>query len=331
MIMNVTEQAAETMRALALDEALKDRVAADPALRELAWRVAERYVGGRTIDEALGRAALLNAEGSAATIDYMGESCRDAGLATAETEVFLDLSRQAAARGVNCSVSLDLSHIGSVVDRELGLANATRLAEATAAAGQEMMISMEGSDRTDLVLWTHERLCERFGHVGVTIQARLHRTAEDLPRLLRRPGRIRLVKGSYLEPESVAYPRGSRELRAAFLACATRLLDDGHLCSIATHDPDLLTELQPHMRPGTGAYEVETLLGLDAGRLAAMRDRGHPTRQYIVFGTQWWLYVCNRVAEDPLRLLQALIDATRAGSELTSGGLACGAVTTAEP
>ncbi|MCA2221495.1 proline dehydrogenase family protein [Nonomuraea aurantiaca] len=309
--MIVMEQAAQTMRALALDEDLKDRVAADPALRELAWRVAERYIGGQTVGEALARTALLNAEGSAVTLDYMGESCRDADLATAETEVFLDLSRQAAARGVNCSVSLDLSHIGSVVDRELGLANATRLAEATAAAGQEMMISMEGTDRTDLILWTHERLCGRFDHVGVTIQARLHRTDEDLPRLLTRPGRIRLVKGSYLEPESIAHPRDSRELRAAYLAYATRLLDSGHLCSIATHDLDLLDELQPHMRQDSGAYEVEMLLGLGIDQLRTMRDRGHPVREYVVFGTQWWLYVCNRIAENPARLFQALVDATQ--------------------
>ncbi|MEU7828198.1 MULTISPECIES: proline dehydrogenase family protein [unclassified Nonomuraea] len=309
--MIVMEQAAQTMRALALDEDLKDRVAADPALRELAWRVAERYVGGQTVGEALARAALLNAEGSAVTLDYMGESCRDADLATAETEVFLDLSRQAAARGVNCSVSLDLSHIGSVVDRELGLANATRLAEATAAAGQEMMISMEGTDRTDLILWTHERLCGRFDHVGVTIQARLHRTDEDLPRLLTRPGRIRLVKGAYLEPESIAHHRDSRELPAVYLAYATRLLDSGHLCSIATHDLDLLDELQPHMRQDSGAYEVEMLLGLGIDQLRTMRDRGHPVREYVVFGTQWWLYVCNRIAENPARLFQALVDATQ--------------------
>jgi proline dehydrogenase len=313
MTMTVMEQAAQAMRALALDESLKGQVAADPPLRALAWRVAERYVGGQSISEALTRAALVNAEGRPVTLDYMGESCRDAGLATAATEVFLDLSRQAAARGTNCSVSLDLSHIGSVVDRELGLANATRLAEATAAAGQEMMISAEGSDRTDLILWTHERLCERFDHVGITVQARLHRTAEDLAHLLRRPGRIRLAKGSFFEPESIAYPRDSPELRAAYLAYATLLLDSGHLCSIATHDLDLLDELQPHMRRDSGTYEVEILLGLGGDQLPTMRDRGHPVREYIVFGTEWWLYVWSRIAEDPLRLFQALVDATRHG------------------
>ncbi|MEV4009846.1 proline dehydrogenase family protein [Nonomuraea angiospora] len=306
--MTVMEQAAQSLRALALDEGLKDRIAADPTLRGLAWRVAERYVGGRTAAEALDRAALINAQGQAATIDYMGESCRDAERATAETEVFVDLSRQMAERGLDCSISLDLSHIGSVVDRDLGLANATRLAEVTASAGQEMMISMEGSDRTDLILWTHERLCERFEHVGVTVQARLHRTDGDLARLLDLPGRIRLVKGSYLEPESIAHPRGHRKLRAAYFAQAALLLGSGHPCSIATHDADLLEEL--HELGGSGRHEYEMLLGLDAGLLATMRARGHRVREYVVFGEEWWLYVCNRIAEDPARLFQALVDAT---------------------
>jgi proline dehydrogenase len=309
MIMTLLDQAADTMRALALDEDLKERVASDPALRSLAWRVAERYVGGRTAAEALDRVARINARGQAATIDYMGESCRDAARATAETEVFAELAREVAARRLNCSISLDLSHIGSVVDPDLGLRNATRLAAATAAAGQEMMISMEGSGRTDLILWTHERLCERFDHVGVTVQARLHRTADDLPALLGRSGRIRLVKGSYLEPETIAHPRGSAALRTAFLDQATTLLDSGHPCSIATHDADLIGELTARLPAGARHYEFEMLLGLGTERLRAAQDGGHPVREYVVFGTEWWLYVCNRIAEDPARLFQALLDA----------------------
>ncbi|MEV0421126.1 hypothetical protein [Streptosporangium canum] len=176
------ELAAETLRALALDEALKWRIAADPALLPVARRVAGRYIGGETPQEALGRVREINARGQAASVEYMGESCRDAARAVAETEVFVALAGQVAEQGLNCSISLDLSHIGSVVDAELGLANAVRVAEA-AAAGQEMMISMEGSDRTDLILWTHGRLCERFDHVGITVQARLHRIAEDPSRL----------------------------------------------------------------------------------------------------------------------------------------------------
>ncbi|ACZ86271.1 proline dehydrogenase family protein [Streptosporangium roseum] len=311
------ELAAETLRALALDEALKWRIAADPVLLPIARRVAGRYIGGETPQEALGRVREINARGQAASVEYAGESCRDAARAVAETEVFVALAGQVAEQGLNCSISLDLSHIGSVVDAELGLANAVRVAEAAAGAGQEMMISMEGSDRTDLILWTHGRLCERFDHVGITVQARLHRTAEDLPRLLERPGRIRLVKGAFLEPESVAYPRGGADLRTAYLRYARALLDSGHACSIATHDQDILDELHNHLagaRREAERFEFETLLGLGPEQLRSAQSRGYPVREYVIFGTEWWLYVCNRIAEDPSRLFQALADAVPAGA-----------------
>ena len=103
---------------------------------------------------------------------------------------------------------------------ELGYRNAVRLAEATAEAGSELIISAEGSGRTDLVLDTHARLCRSFDHVGITLQARLHRTPGDLAALLQRPGRVRLVKGAFLEPESVAFRATAPALRDAYLSLA---------------------------------------------------------------------------------------------------------------
>jgi proline dehydrogenase len=207
-------------------------------------------------------------------------------------------------------VSLDLSHVGLAVDQELAYDNASRIAEATAESGREMVISAEGSDRTDAVLDVHERLCERFEHVGITVQARLHRTSSDLPLLLERPGRIRLVKGAFLEPEDTAWPREAPELAAAYLRYAELLADSGHLCSFATHDWDLIERIDRYLGdPGEAPWEFETLLGLGLDRLDAMAKHGHPTREYIVFGTEWWLYVCNRLAEDPQRLLHAIVDA----------------------
>lgn len=302
-------QAAQILRALALDEELKWRIPGDPVLGPVARKVARRYVAGETLPDALDRARQVLAAGHRANVEYMGESCRDPRRATEETDVFL-----AAARLLppGCSISLDLSHIGLAVDAELALANAARIAEACADTGREMMISAEGSDRTDAVLALHGRLCERFDQVGVTVQARLHRTADDLPELLARPGRIRLVKGAFLEPEAVALPRESPALAAAYLAYARQLADSGHPCSFATHDRDLIDRIEHHLG-GAGRdgapWEFETLLGLGPEILDTMGERGHPTREYIVFGTEWWLYVCNRLAEDPRRLLQALVDA----------------------
>ncbi|MGA5823343.1 proline dehydrogenase family protein [Kitasatospora sp. NPDC094028] len=306
---DLTARTAQVLRTLALDEELKWRIPGDPVLGPLARKVARRYVAGETLPDALDRARQILAAGHRVSVEYMGESCRDPQRAVEETDTFL-----AAARLLppGCSISLDLSHVGLAVDAELALANASRIARATAATGREMMISAEGSDRTDAALAVHRALCARFDHVGITVQARLHRTADDLPELLTRPGRIRLVKGAFLEPESIAHRREAPALAAAYLTYAEQLADSGHLCSFATHDRELIDRIDRHLggrNRGGAPWEFETLLGLGPDRLDAMAERGHPTREYVVFGTEWWLYVCNRLAEDPQRLLRALVDA----------------------
>ncbi|MET8150192.1 proline dehydrogenase family protein [Actinoplanes sp. NPDC049668] len=307
-MINDPRQAAQVLRTIALDEELKARIPADPVLGPLARKVARRYVAGESLAEALPRVADVLGQGHRANAEYMGESCRDPELAGRETDVFVDLARRLPP---GCSVSLDLSHIGLAISADLALENGTRIAEATAATGREMIISAEGSDRTDAVLAVHRRLCERFGHVGVTVQARLHRTQEDLAGLLTLPGRIRLVKGAFLEPETIAYAREDEGLADAYLRYAQQLADSAHLCSFATHDWDLVHALDALLGAPSAAapWEFETLFGLGPDRLAAMAERGHPTREYVVFGTEWWLYVCNRLAEDPNRLFQALVDA----------------------
>jgi proline dehydrogenase len=315
----LADRAAAVLRTLALDEQLKSVVSQDGALGPVARRVARRYVAGETLDEAVSFVRAINAAGHRATADYMGESCRDPVMADAETDVMVALSDRLAHEGLDCSVSLDLSHIGLIIDDAQCLRNATKLAEATQRNGQEMIISMEGADRTDAILRHHGLLCERFTHVGVTVQARLHRTEQDLATLLARPGRIRLVKGAYPFADDVAHARGSAELHRAYLKHAETLLKSGHLCSIASHDRAIHQEIQAAFLPSapasTGtcpAYEFETLMGIGRELLDGLRQAGLPTREYVVFGHEWWLYTCNRLAEDPTRVWQALIDAVEA-------------------
>lgn len=311
----LADRAAAVLRTLALDEQLKSVVSRDCALGPVARRVARRYVAGETLDEAVSFVRQINAAGHRATADYMGESCRDPVMADAETDLMVALSDRLAHEGLDCSVSLDLSHIGLIIDDAQCLRNATRLAEATERNGQEMIISMEGYDRTDAILKHHGLLCERFKHVGITIQARLHRTERDLAMLLARPGRIRLVKGAYPFPDDAAHPRGSAELHRAYLNHAKALLESGHLCSIASHDRALHKEIRALLPslPVTDqppAYEFETLMGIGRELLDGLRAEAKlPTREYVVFGHEWWLYTCNRLAEDPTRVWQALIDA----------------------
>jgi proline dehydrogenase len=200
--------------------------------------------------------------------------------------------------------------VGSVVDRDLGYRDAREIAEASAPLGTAMMISAEGSDRTDLVLDLYEALAAEYPHVGITLQARLHRTPEDLERVLALPGTVRLVKGSFLETDLVAWRRGSPELTGAYLALAGRLVAAGHPVMFATHDEALADALiaahgDALREPGA---EFEMLMGLGTDLLDRLHGEGYRTREYVIFGGGWWLYVLNRIAEQPERVLTALAD-----------------------
>ncbi len=213
--MQNTAKVADSLRKLALNEDAKAYVMAHPELSAVAKRIAQRYVAGEELRQAIKAAEAVIGRGYSATIDFMGESTRTKEEAQAATDEFLKLTEAIKTKKLHCSVSLDLSHIGSLVSVGLGAENARKLAVATDKAGIEMMISMEGSDRIDDILAIHKTLSSEFQHVGITIQARLHRTRKDLQELLKRPGRIRLVKGAYGTPLDIAYSRDTDELHNA--------------------------------------------------------------------------------------------------------------------
>lgn len=311
--LNMMAQVADSLRALALNEQVKERFCNDPELRPYMRRVAARYVAGQTVADAVRHLRALAARGHAGSAEYVGESCRDEGKANADTEVFLELVAALGQANLPCSVSLDLSHIGSLVDPELGYRNARRIASAAASAGREVMISMEGADRADNIYATYQRLHAEAGlsNVGITLPAKLHRSAQDLPRLMEVPGRIRLVKGAFLESPAIAWDRSSPELAAAYRRFAQTLLAGGHPCSLATHDAQLQNDLAGFILqqelPQRQA-EFETLFGLGADGLDALRRRGFQTREYAIFGQEYFLYVLNRIAEEPGRVFQAVVD-----------------------
>jgi proline dehydrogenase len=309
----LVDRAADGLRRLALNEEAKARFCNDPLLRPFMHRVAKRYVAGQSIEDVLERVREINERGHAASADYIGESCRDETRANAETEVFLDLINALKEKDLNCSISLDLSHIGSLVASELGYRNANRIASAAADAGREVMILMEGSDRADNIYATYARLHTEAGrsNVGITVPAKLHRTVSDLPELMSYPGRIRLVKGAFFESEQVAFGRNSPGLAAGYRRCATELLTAGHKCSIATHDRTIqadLTRLITQRGIEPDHYEFESLIGLGTEQIDGLRRSGFPTGEYAVFGEEYFLYVLNRIAEEPIRVYQALVD-----------------------
>jgi len=319
----LVDQAATALRALALDERAKERFCNDPLLRPYMHKVSQRYVAGRTVAEALQRVEHIIAQGHAASAEYMGESVRDEGFAMAETEVFMELTRAIGQRNLNCSVSFDLSHVGLTVDKELGYRNARRIALAAAEINREVMISMEAADRADDIYAIYARLHKEDGlhNVGITVPAKRHRTDQDLPSLMKIPGRIRLVKGAFLESEEISYHRNSPELAEAYRRHARELLLSGHKCSIATHDRGIQQDLSALIleeRIDPRWFEFESLIGLGTEQIAELHARGFPTREYAVFGDEHFLYVLNRIAEEPVRVYQAIIDVMSPDQAATS-------------
>lgn len=294
---------AAVLRRLALDESTKSFVMNSERLYPPMLRAALRYIGGETLDECLVVTADTNLRGHAVSIDFMGESTRTRTEATAATAEFLKVADAIRIGRYDASLSLDLSHIGLLVSADFCFDNALAIAQAAAAAGTELMISAEGSDRTDDVLAMHGRLCERSANVGVTLQAYLQRTPHDLDAIIARPGRIRVVKGAFDADPALVMPRGP-ELDSAFLALIRTLDHARRPFSIATHDPVMIDRARPHMDEGAGEFEM--LRGVESDQLNALHDTGYRTREYLPYGKEWFLYLCNRIAESPPTLFDAI-------------------------
>ena len=311
--MNSMVEASETLRRWALDEHLKSVVMQDPELAPMARRAAQRYIAGEQISDALETARHAASRGHRVSLEYAGESVRNQSVAGAETEVFVELSETLARTGTAATVSADLSHLGLLVDPQLAVQNARRIITAL-PSGTTFMISAEGSDRTEAVLEVYEKLARSGLDVGITLQARLHRSLADLDRLLLLPGRIRLVKGAFLEPETVALRREDPQLPQRYLRMASAIGATDRPLTLATHDEQLLRQALQLVGTTARELEIEMLMGLGPQLLDNLRLEGFTTREDAIFGDHWWLYVLNRMAEKPERIYDLIVDLGRTAS-----------------
>lgn len=304
------QDAAQALRLIARNETVKTYIQRERPVHDALLGAARRFIGGEHLDSCLDIAREINAKCHAVTIDFMGESTRDAGTARGAAVEFQRVVHEIETRGLSASISLDLSHLGLAIDPELAFELTSSLASLAANANLKMMISAEGSERTDAVLAMYERLAERFPNVGITLQTYLLRTAEDLRRVLPLTGRIRIVKGAFDEPPGIAMPRGDT-LDARYLSFVEQVIASGRPVSIATHDPVLLDRVVSGVPAGTPGVEVEMLYGVQPERLEFMRTRGFSTRTYLPYGTEWFLYVAHRLAEYPPNMYRAISDIVR--------------------
>jgi len=263
---------------------------------------ARRFIAGETIEEAVAAVADLPGKGLRLTLDYLGESVASADAAAAAAGEYVGIIDKIVASGIERNISLKLTQLGLDVDRATAVDNMRRILEPADANGFFVRIDMENSPYTDATLSILETLRQQ-GHtsIGTVIQTCLKRSEADIRRLNGLGVRVRLVKGAYREPATVAYQKKS-EVDAAFVDLMHLLMDEGTYPAIATHDPVMIEAAKAYAK-GKGyandRFEFQMLYGIRRDLQNALVAQGYHVRVYVPFGKQWYPYFMRRLGERP--------------------------------
>lgn len=283
----------------------------------IAKRFASRFVAGETITTAVAAARDLEARGITSTLDLLGESVRQVADADQARDTYIAILREMREAGVEVNASLKLTQMGFDVDEARCEANLRQILAVAREVGGFVRIDMESSEYTQRTLDLHRRLAEAFGqHTGVVIQAALRRSPADVEALIASATRVRLCKGAYLEPASVALP-DKRDVDAQYVRMMERLLVDGHYPGIATHDEAILTHARQFVTErgiGRDRFEFQMLYGVRRDLQDALVQDGWRVRVYVPFGTQWYPYLMRRLAERPANIAFILGNLVREGT-----------------
>jgi len=272
----------------------------------VARKFASRFVAGETIETGVQAAVDLAAKGITSSLDLLGESVTLESEAVAARDQYLQMLDRMAAARVEVNVSVKLTQMGLDIGEELCADNMLRILDKAKALGGFVRLDMEGSDYTQRTLdFFRNRLFERYGaHCGVVIQSMLRRSERDIEDMIALRARVRLCKGAYLEPPSVAFP-GKADVDRSYVKLMQRLLAAGNYPGLATHDQAIIgqaREFAGRERIGTDRYEFQMLYGVRRDLQTRLRRAGHNMRVYIPFGTQWYPYLMRRLAERPANI-----------------------------
>lgn len=276
--------------------------------------VVRRFVAGETIDDALRVTRALSGDGLQVSLDHLGEDTLDTGTARAAVDAYRSLAQRLSDEGLaaGAEMSVKLSAVGQALDESLALDNARLICEAARAAGSSVTIDMEDHTTTDSTLRIVDLVRRDFPSTGAVLQASLHRTEEDC-RTLGMPGsRVRLCKGAYQEPASLAWQRPD-DIRAAYVRCLGTLITGRALPMAATHDPQLVEATGRLVSEIAGPgfkHEYQMLYGIRPDEQHRLVAAGETVRVYVPFGVQWYGYLMRRMAERPANtalFLRALV------------------------
>ena len=266
---------------------------------------ARRFIAGETIDEAVACVKDLPAKGLNLTLDYLGESVSSAAAASKAANDYVQILAVIVSAGIERNISLKLTQLGLDVDKATAVDNMRRILEPADAHGFFVRIDMENSPYTDATLDILDTLW-RQGHrnVGTVIQSCLKRSADDIRKLNVHGVRVRLVKGAYKEPKSVAYQKKA-EVDGAFVDLMQTLLDEGTYPAIATHDPAMIDATKAYVRERGYAkdrFEFQLLYGIRRDLQTSLVKAGYRVRVYVPFGREWFPYFMRRLGERPANI-----------------------------
>jgi proline dehydrogenase len=264
-------------------------------------KVANRYIAGETLDEALNVVAGLNKRGMRATLDVLGEHIHSIDQARRAVSEYLQVLEHIHTRKLDANISVKLTQLGLKVDKGVCLQLTDRLVRHARELNNFVRIDMEDSSCTTDTLGVYRSLRKDHSNVGVVIQAYLRRTAGDVGALQDLQPNFRLCKGVYVEPPEIAYP-DMDDINRNYVSILETLLRNGSYVGIATHDEWIISQafrLIKELSLTPTAYEFQMLLGVNE----ALRDRivaaGHKLRVYIPYGRDWYAYSVRRLRENP--------------------------------
>jgi proline dehydrogenase len=269
-------------------------------------RAVRRFMPGEDAGAALDAAQTLVPAGIGSIFTHLGENVADLAAADRVTSHYLELLDQIAARGLSSHISVKLTQMGLDIDKARCLDNLRRLVQRADASDTYVWIDMEQHPYVDVTLELYHAVRAQFSQVGVCLQAYLYRTPQDLEAVIAVGGGVRLVKGAYREPASVAFPRKA-DVDAAYLALARRMIDAdaraaGFDAVFGTHDQQIVQTIQGHAEASgvpRDAYEFALLYGIQRAVQQQLARDGYLIRVLISYGAFWFPWYMRRLAERP--------------------------------
>ncbi len=278
---------------------------------QISRSVARRFVAGETIDEAMSATSLLNAQGMAVTLDFLGESVTDRTVAISARDEILRLLDRIEEQGLEANVSVKLSQLGLRIEKELALDNMRQILVRAAQYGNKVRIDMEESELVDITLDIYRQLQAKydFHNVGIVIQSYLYRSEADVAQLIEEGAWVRLCKGAYAEPPDIAFA-DKRDTDASYIQLANMMLSEtarekGVHLGVATHDENMIKAAKAYAsinQINPDQFEFQMLFGIRRDLQELLVRDGYKLRIYVPYGTAWYPYFVRRLAERPANL-----------------------------